>query len=719
VTSGLLLDVLDVVLAQTPGVLVPPGRIPLLRRVASLLPPVLPAGLELRLGTGGPVDLQQNVLAQDGQREIAARHFGDLLTDERSRAGLGWDPIERFLSAWSNSTAPWRERVQDLWLEFDLQTNQPAVLPLPSVFIGLAARGIPGEEAPPTLETILTAILSAPLPPTTLETLRHCCAACPERGRISHIGLMLSRPSAGLRLNVARVPADRIAAYLETIRWPGSASRAEGLLDRIFPLVDGVTLALDVGGSLGPRLGLECPVRERLVHPVRQAALLDLLVELGCCSAAERDALLAWPGVIGPSQSRAPWPSALIAGDIARPAGLSTISSRINHVKLDIVEGAPLRAKAYLSFRPRWLEATTEGAAADPDEAAANAHAGVSEPAGALDHAIEAALDFLSTTRGQSGLWRDFDSFDGGSDEWVSSVVGAILAEIGRPDTRREALSTWRVLTRRARQDGGWGWNVLVAPDADTTSWVLMLAEAIGEGHGEPASRARKLLDQHRAPGGGLGTYRPLAFPDLPPEAVRGWTVAHDCVSAAAAALAGAIGAGARRHLRASQRSDGSWRPYWWSDAAYATALAAEALASRGSPSDATRVGAAVAWAAQRVGPDGAVTAQALEGPAPFATAWVIRALGLGAGEGAPGVALEGDAKRARDALERATAWLVRNQRADGSWRSSADMWVPPRDALPDELPKGAILYFDERRIFTTAVALSALLRAKRVLEER
>jgi hypothetical protein len=133
--------------------------------------------------------------------------------------------------------------------------------------------------------------------------------------------------------------------------------------------------------------------------------------------------------------------------------------------------------------------------------------------------------------------------------------------------------------------------------------------------------------------------------------------------------------------------------------------LAAESLARLGNSSDDSRVATAVAWAMRRVSGDGPVVAEAVGGPSPFATALVIRALVLGA-----------HAAAVRDALERASAWLVENQRAEGSWPSSADMWLPPRDANPDELPKSAVLCFDERRIFTTAAVLAALFRTKRVL---
>ncbi|HEX2086819.1 MAG TPA: prenyltransferase/squalene oxidase repeat-containing protein, partial [Solirubrobacteraceae bacterium] len=205
---------------------------------------------------------------------------------------------------------------------------------------------------------------------------------------------------------------------------------------------------------------------------------------------------------------------------------------------------------------------------------------------------------------------------------------------------------------------------------------------------GEPAAgRAREALGRFAPAGGGLATYRDGECPRpggprlTPPDgSYAGWcAVAHPCVAAAA---------GDVDFLRDAQRADGSWAAYWWADDAYATALAAEALAASGRAGDRERVEAAARWGVAR------------EASGPFATAWRCRLLRL-----APEV------PGAREAHDRSVAWLLARQEDDGGWPASARMIAPRPDLVArpaDGVPVAATL--DDARVFTTAAVLSALL---------
>jgi hypothetical protein len=163
-------------------------------------------------------------------------------------------------------------------------------------------------------------------------------------------------------------------------------------------------------------------------------------------------------------------------------------------------------------------------------------------------------------------------------------------------------------------------------------------------------------------------------------------------VTAAAAALE--LSPAPLDFLRAAQRADGSWTAHWWDDDEYATARAVEVLASDG---DEAAVARAVGWAESRVGPDGAVVSALHGGPSPFATALALTTLQVG---DAPS-----DGVRAR-----AAAWLRSQQRADGSWPSSAWLRVPaPEQRDPLACPDTTLHYLDDDAVFTTATVLAAL----------
>src|SRR5262249_36610356 len=142
----------------------------------------------------------------------------------------------------------------------------------------------------------------------------------------------------------------------------------------------------------------------------------------------------------------------------------------------------------------------------------------------------------------------------------------------------------------------------------------------------ERAQRARRCLQTHLLPDGGLASYRRRTSPlDLTPGlepgdwSTEGWCqTAHACVTAAAAAL---VDRRMLDFLRRRQRDDGSWKGFWWVDDGYATGLAAEALATTGDDADRARLRAAARWAGDRIGPD--ASAFTTQGPGrAFPTAW-------------------------------------------------------------------------------------------------
>jgi hypothetical protein len=160
-----------------------------------------------------------------------------------------------------------------------------------------------------------------------------------------------------------------------------------------------------------------------------------------------------------------------------------------------------------------------------------------------------------------------------------------------------------------------------------------------------------------------------------------------------------------RRYIVETQRADGSWASYWWRDDAYATALAAEALARNGRAEDEPRVRQAVEWAGEQIDGEGRVVTRDQPDGSPFATAWCLRLL------------LLNDDVAAVESRTRAAAWLSGQQRTDGSWEPSAYLRVPfPDDVSPWERTEwnyggkieGSIV-LDQRGIFTTATVLNAL----------
>jgi Prenyltransferase and squalene oxidase repeat len=676
-----LSDFLQLVAPALPSTLVPPDVRRPIEMLAASLAPVPCCGWEVRLGESQELDFHQGILADDGAPRQLLEHL---------RRGGGHETpagLEQLAAAWCGDGPALGDEIRELWLEFD----RPPLSSL-SVFVGFAqARRARWD----TLRTIIDVLIGPEAGAPWHVAVKRCISACPDGGLVTHIGLMLGRPSPCLRLNVAGVGADEGVAYLAAVGWPGDLDEARELIADLSSLADGLTMCLDVADTVRPRLGLECHLNVQPPDEPRWKPLLDRLVDRDWCTPAKRTALLDWPGVDTPMAAQNGWPAALVRDSLVRPADhFTSVQRRINHVKVDWrPDESSVQAKAYLLARHRWLR---------PAEEESNAPAPPRPHRADAPDAAAAATEFLLGARDRAGWWRDFSATEGStgrvesSDEWVTAFVGTALVARPDPRARHAARRGWKLLVARRSPRDGWGFGRVSPVDADGTAWGLRLAAAVGAGNTPRAQRGREVLQAHALPDGGLVTYRPEVCPHptgvgmLPPDgSYSGWhTAAHACI-AAPAALAGL--ATACDFLRAAQREDGGWRAYWWDDDEYPTALAVQALAETGRQDDRARVDRAVHWALRRLGADGSVR------ESPFATAWVAQIMRQGSGA------------RARAARGRAVAWLVEHQDPDGGWRASGRMLVPRPDLLERPDPYAGRVAIDRERNFTTASVLFAL----------
>lgn len=307
------------------------------------------------------------------------------------------------------------------------------------------------------------------------------------------------------------------------------------------------------------------------------------------------------------------------------------------------------------------------------------------------EEARKAGVEFLLKRQGADGLWSDFHLAPGLSDEWITGFVGDRLARVSGTEAALDRAWAGLVERQNERSGRGWGYNLHVPQDADSTSWALRLAQHVGHGDDDVAVDARASLSVFQHDDGVLGTYGPTGdiarFIGADPGGdFGGWTAGHACVTAAAAGVGGLVHA---RALLALQRPDGRWRSYWWASDTFATALAVEALADVPEARDA--IARAGRWA---------LTA--------------LESAGLTAFEIANLVTVAAVAGVGNDTALRALTFTILH---DGSWPPGALLRVPhPQDTDPDAvidwIPGGRIegaVVEDLRRVFTTATVVHAL----------
>ena len=712
--STSLAESLAVIRGSLPREFFDKERLVALARWGRSAPPVAWAGFECPLGeTERWVDFHQGFRRED-LPHLTKWLENRELSDNSDRAWIA--PLLNFCREWACEDPLFSKAVPNLIFEYDVR-DHPDRISSPSVFFALeredpAIDAIGSSMKAAAIEAVLSLFMDPAQVATLMRGLERCLKSAPQNASVSHLGLMLARTQSVVRINLRGLNADQFAPYLDAIGWQGSAAGFDELLAELFAFAEKINLCIDVGEQIGIPLGLECSTLHRN-NAKRWRRFLRHLVEQSACTDEQLECLEKWWGRETPASATAPWPSNLVfEGLLAKPDRFGVIDRYLSHIKVTWQPGASSKVKSYLGFMHYFARASEASRTAllVPEPEASSLRGRSTSQTNDLESAILAGIDFLLKNRLRSGLWEDFPGtgpddpwlfYFGISDEWVSAYVAAALGVFDRDDAKRAASWVWQVLSHRRRRGKGWGFSCVSPTDADSTVWGLRLANLVGASESAHAIAAYDLLRRHRHQNGGIATYLPDAaivdFAELQPSAINAWCEPHPCVTAAAANLP-EFRNDCLRYLRTAQNADGRWDSYWWTDSEYSTGLATAAFARSDDPGDRVRLDAAVRWTMARVAANGGVFSAGCKAEAPFATAWSLRIL-MTAPKNAD----------ARALAIRALQWLLREQRADGSWSASAWMRTPPVHVSNPDAAAESILALDRNANFTTATVVTSL----------
>lgn len=291
---------------------------------------LFPWGFEVRLATESRVDFGGAVTRAESAHLLSALVGRPLLESHPA-----WPSIARFAHAWREEAGPLFRFVPFIGLEFDLPEDPPLV-PVPSVFAMLDwpiddDRPNPSRSAEAASQAALAVLRGAPLPSVISARVAACFRHLDANARILSVGAMLGR-AGGARVFVS-VPRERLADYLRRCAWPGDASAVADVVDRFGQHFadDMVQVQMDVGTTLGKRLGIEWSYLHNPDAPQQWKALTAGLVTARLVTPEKRDRLLAWSG-------------------ISAPLGVPFAFRRdVSHLKLVIDRERPIEAKAYVS----------------------------------------------------------------------------------------------------------------------------------------------------------------------------------------------------------------------------------------------------------------------------------------------------------------------------------------------------------------------------------
>lgn len=264
-----------------------------------------------------------------------------------------WSLIDRFFREWEkSSTEDWlKQGVDSFWLEFD--TSQRSSLPIiPGIFfpsLEVSVFNNTYDQHIHAVERSLDQLGTLSHDLHVRKLLRHCFYSMPQSARIYAIGDMSARDSNALRVAIAQVPVTKLGLFLKKINWPGKIENIDKLIEQVNPQVESVSIDLDLGKTIRPKLGLEFTNQKRFDR-VWWEKILSRISTMGLCRNEKKEALLSWQGYSNETYNPHFRQNQMDNSQVASN-GQHYLVRFINHLKIVYKANHSLEAKAYLAIR--------------------------------------------------------------------------------------------------------------------------------------------------------------------------------------------------------------------------------------------------------------------------------------------------------------------------------------------------------------------------------
>ncbi len=314
-------------------------------------------GFESKLtSTNARSDYMFAISSKNDERKTLLNLFKTRSLPKSFLASPEWNRVGKFVEAWADIKSEINKNALSLWFEFDT-AEEVNKIPIPSIFIHTAPLRIDSPETKKdclwiTREAI--PILTGLEAPEKVEKcLIKCLEKLPKGARLLDVGIMLSRPTAEMRLVMNRMKPKDIIPYLKSIGWRGNIEELQELISELKKYVNRIVLQIGIGEKVDSKVGIECrffPDQYNLEKGWSQ--FLDYLHEKGMCSAEKRNAFLKFPGEeLNEDLEEFNLQNYVPTVKLDKNSSANALVRYISHIKINYKPNCPLDAKGYLGIR--------------------------------------------------------------------------------------------------------------------------------------------------------------------------------------------------------------------------------------------------------------------------------------------------------------------------------------------------------------------------------
>lgn len=297
------------------------------------------------------------VSSMRGEREALARLIQEKSLPDEFMAQPEWQNVSRFVLEWVNQDSILHQNVLGMWFEFDIVENSSQT-PIPCIFLHTIPLRMSTESDKEKIHWLtrkaLPLITGKDLPEKIQENLFHAIQILPKDALVMDAGVMLSRPTAGIRLIIAKIQPDQIIPYLTNVGWLDENGQLSKLIGDLEQQVSRIVLHITITeNGVDQKIGIECSFAPDQYHlETRWRSFLSYLVKQGLCLPEKKNALLEFVGVEQEDRKRS-FDTAVFKPTvkIEQDDFSSALVRYISHIKLVYEPNHDLYAKAYPGVR--------------------------------------------------------------------------------------------------------------------------------------------------------------------------------------------------------------------------------------------------------------------------------------------------------------------------------------------------------------------------------
>ena len=319
-----------------------------------------------------PVDLSLGINSATSSRNLllAGMHpYIDL--PQNLLNNDAWQQVRSFARAWTNTESKIHNFVDTIWLEFDSESALLSNCPIPSFFFAsesVTSTGI--KEASWVTNYALKLISGSPLKSEVGKQVNRCIRLLPKEACAKSFGIMLSRSEERVRMVTSKMPADKVLDYLTTVGWSGQEQDIQPIIMAMGQVVKEINVSIDIGSSIGSRLGLELrPDEELVIAPGEESAsfnfnkisfqwkqIFEILSTYKLCPTHVGQEILSFPGAIDDRALYDTSETWQYATALMSSTAYSLTVKDISHLKMVVESGQLLQAKIYLRVGQAWVD---------------------------------------------------------------------------------------------------------------------------------------------------------------------------------------------------------------------------------------------------------------------------------------------------------------------------------------------------------------------------